>query len=182
MNQIQKSNDVLSVGILELGKLMDLPEHCIYAFRNPKTKLIQIFGTACMLGHIMRILPEIKISGEWKALKDDLENIELCILETNVDPIDRRLRQAFWINKYRYELCYELYKDVAPIRFRTDIQMEYQYGKLCYFVYLMNTRKDRRLIGIFSTKKEMMVFLDTHYPRGVVSKIIFHESTSRCAR
>ena len=166
-------NDLIKVLNLNLETLFNLKGNFVYAFLNSENKRIQIFSCKQFLQHLSKAISEINTSGEYSELKNDLNKIKICILETNFND-SLRLRQSHWIDVYRNK-GYKLYKDITPVKYSIETAVEMIGGKLRYILYLKNLRHDRIKVGIFSKKKELKSFIETHYKHGVTA-VVYHES------
>jgi hypothetical protein len=177
MDEIQKSDVVTNVGLLDmnLNDLLALPECCVYALVNEVDRKCQVFSTSSLLKHLGGLIDDIRISGEWQSIQGDIQKVQVRILEVLKDEKNMRFHQSQWIKRLNEE-GYKNYKDISPVSYKVDIVLGFRHGNLQYMVYLMNKRKDRKLIGLFTKKKEMNEFLHSHYPNGVVTSIITHSS------
>lgn len=168
---------LIDIPTLDLETLVQLTTSSVYALCNTSDKRIQIYGSSTTLVHLGRILEEVKTSGEYKLLKDDLSKVKLVILETNISSESIRLKIGNWIREYK-KRGYSLYKDIAPLKYKLDFNLEYKAGRLRYCLYLVNQGSDRKLVGIFDKKKDMKEFMSVHYRGNIVSEIVVHESVT----
>jgi hypothetical protein len=120
-------------------------------------------------------MDEIRASGEYKEMLQDISQLELVVLETCIEEKDLKLRLANWISKYEQKK-YVLYKDIAPLRYVLETTVEYKAGRLCYCLYLVNKKRHRVLVGVFEKKKQLTSFVKSAYPSERVSAVVFHES------
>lgn len=168
------SNDVKVTPVnVSLEALACLPMSCVYAIRSKVGMTIQIFSTVNMACHLGKLVDEIRISGEWLCLRKEIQNTEIVILETDIPKEKLKLRHAYHIGEYR-KSGYRFYKDSSPVNYSIDKTIRLFNGRLCLFVSLRNARKDEILIGIFHGKKEMNLFLETHYKDGIVRDVVFY--------
>lgn len=175
MDTKQNSNEVIEVVDMSLETLLSLPGNCVYVFENENKKHIQIYSSKNMVSHLLETCKEIQLSGEYSQLRNEMKEVKIKILETNLEPNQLRIRQSYWIDLYR-DKGYKLYKEISPIKYTIDVEFGYQYGRIHFFVYLKNTRKDTKLIGVFPNKTSMEKWMRKHYPGKKVSNIVIHES------
>jgi hypothetical protein len=177
MSKKQKVDQLVDVFKIDLETLLRLSRPCVYALKHRLEKRIQIFGSMNALVHLGRVLEDVKASGEYTKLRDDLKDVQLVILETDLVQEDLRLSTSNWIYKYEC-MGYVLYKDIAPLKYILETTLEYKAGRLCYFLYAKSNPKSRILLGIFDKKKHLMSFKREHYPGKRISALIVHESAS----
>lgn len=175
MNEENECNELMYYDDISINGLLALPDVCVYALINEVDRRCQVFSTTSLNSHLGSLMKDIKVSGEWSVMKDDISKLRLCILETLTDKRELKIRQSYWIESFNKKE-YKNYKDLSPVSYKVDIELAYRHGKLCYFVYLKNTRKDRILVGLFRLKASMDEFLNQSYPNGVIQKIIRHSS------
>lgn len=169
--------EVLHLVPINLETSIQYATHCIYIISNDRSKTCLIGSSSNLYTTIGRLLEDLKLSnGQYKSLKDDLENVTISILETNLEKGLLKLRQAHWIRTYR-DKRYKFYKDISPLKYTLSIDLGFINHKLYYFVSLTNQSNDSRLIGRFSTKKEMNDWIGVSYPDlERISSIVIHES------
>lgn len=175
MSKKHKRDHLVEVLGITLEKLVELSGSSVYALVCHSKKRLQVYGSVTTLVHLGRILEEIKLSGEYTELREDLSQIQLEILETNVSKEDMRLRISNWVHEFEGK-GYSLYKDIAPLKYVLETILEYKGGTLCYCLYAKNSKKHRKLLGIFSRKKQLNEFVRSNYSNERVSALVVHES------
>ena len=172
----QKLHQLMSGLTLDLETLYSMSgTSCVYGLVHKSKKKIQLYATKSLLTHLGRIMDEIRASGEYKEMLQDISQLELVVLETCIEEKDLKLRLANWISKYEQKK-YVLYKDIAPLRYVLETTVEYKAGRLCYCLYLVNKKRHRVLVGVFEKKKQLTSFVKSAYPGKRVSAVVFHES------
>lgn len=177
MSVKQVCNSILHVEDINLETGLKYVSNSVYMLSNDDSKTIFISYTTNLCQSLGRLLGDIKSnSGEHKTLKDDIENVKLYILETNLETGQLKLRTAYWSNLYA-DRGYKFYKQMNLVNYTLETTIGYKEGKVHYFCYLVNKRKDKILIGMFSKKKEMSSFLRTNYPNfNRIGKVVLHDS------
>ena len=176
MNRIQDKAILLDSKYFTLETLLNIETNVVYCFLNVDSKRVQVYGTKCIIQHLGRILDEIKTSGEYSVLRDDMKNTEIVILESNILETDLKLKVAYWVDWYQSR-GYRLFKELSPIRYKLDRVVEFEGRKLMYYLYARNKR-DSVLLGRFRKRREMEDFISDSYPDGKVFKFLYHSSIS----
>ncbi len=170
------SHQLMSKLKLDLETLLQMSStSCVYGLVNRSKKRIQIYSTRSLLTHLGRIMSEIAVSGEYKEMLQDMSDIELVILETNIEDNDLKLKLANWVDEYERKR-YTFYKDIAPLRYTLETTVEYKSGRLSYCLYLVNRKRHRVLVGVFLKKQQLTSFVKSAYPSKRVSAVVYHES------
>lgn len=177
MTQNLKLDHLLDSSLYNLETLMSLSSSSVYALVNKDRKKVQVYGSGNVLVHLGHLLEEIRASGEYSTMLEDIQDLQLVILETNVPIKDIKLTISNWISKYR-EDGFVLYKDISPMRLVLETRLEYRAGRLHYFLYAIGKGKYRKLLGVFEKKKSLKEFCHANYPGDRISKVIVHESAS----
>jgi hypothetical protein len=159
-----KENIILHVLISTLETGVDLVDGMIYKIGNDISRNCMIGYTTNLYLALGRLFENIKVGNlEYKNLKEDLPNVNIQILETGVKKEDLKLRHSYWYNYFK-ELNYRFYKDCNPLQYKLSTEFTSYRGRVCYFVYLKNKRKDKLLVGRFYKKKEMTNWIQKNYP------------------
>lgn len=172
----QELHQLMSKLKLDLETLVDMSgTSCVYGLVNRSKKRIQIYATKSLLTHLARIMSEITTSGEYYEMIQDMSDIELVILETDIEDNSLRLKHANWIDEYERKR-YTFYKDIAPLKYTLETTVEYKSGRLSYCLYLVNKKRSKILVGVFQKKQQLTSFVKSAYPSKRVSAVIYHES------
>jgi hypothetical protein len=174
MNDLQKLDHLLDIQGLSLETLSQMSTSLVYCLVNESQMLAQVFGSTNALMHLGRILDEIKTSGEYKTMKNDLRNLKLVVLETS--PESMKISIALWIAKYK-SMGYTMYKDVSPIKLSLETRVEYLKGRLRYCLYLVGQGSYNKLVGVFDKKKHLIEFKNAYYEGDRISTVVVHSST-----
>lgn len=178
MNEMYDVEGVLDRSCIKLETLFQLSVSSVYCLVRRDTRMVQVYGSVNTMSHLGRTLEEIRTSGEYKNLLEDLSQIDFCILETIADQKDLKIAIGSWIDKFK-ESGYTLYKDCSPIRLRLETTLEHRDGRLTYCLYVVSTRSYRKLVGVFVREKDMRKFKDEHYKDNKVRKVIVHGNSIR---
>lgn len=173
MGKKQKVDQLKDVHAVDLETLLKFTGSVVFALRNRFKKRVQVYGSSTGLAHLGRLLEEIKISGEYTELRQDLEELEVVILETNVE--DVKLKIVHYTKQYE-DLGYALYRDIAPVKYVLETTIEYKASKMYYCLYAVNRKRKRCLLGTFTKKKQLTSFMKEHYPSGRVSALVYDSS------
>jgi len=173
MTMKHEADHLLDLSKLPLETLVTLSGSFVYALENDSGKLVQVFGSANALKHLGGILDEIKTSGEYKTMKEDLPHLVLRILETN--PKDMKISISLWIKRYK-SIGYTMYKDCSPIVLSLETRVETVDGKLCYCLYIAGRKSYRKLIGVFKKKRDLDAFKNANYKGDRISTVVVHSS------
>lgn len=179
MALVQGNDTLLDVSELDLEIVARLASNCVYSLVNHSKKAVQVFGSTNGLAHLARILVEIKTSGEYKEMLEDLSKLEVVILETN--PSNIKVAIHCWMEKYLQE-GYRLYKDTSPIRLTLETRVENIRGKLRYCLYAVGKRSYRKLLGVFDKKRDLLEFSNANYKGDRISTLVVHESVELFTR
>ncbi len=175
MSRKQKLGHLLEGKSLSLETVRKLSQGSVFALQSRYKDRVQVYGSMNTLVHLGRVIQEIETSGEYKILLDEIQDIDIVILETNIDVSNLRLRIGYWVDKYKAK-GWTFYKDIAPLRYTLETLLEHKQGRLCYCLYLRNQGNDRKLIGIFDKKSELTKWKKDTYKGERVSAIVYHES------
>lgn len=177
MSRDTKTNSVLELVPINLETGLLMVQGLIYSIVNSTTKTVVVGSTSNLyeaIGRAMSILASG--SPEFGSLKEELKDCSVCVLETNVNKKDLKLRQAYWISYYR-EKGFKFYKELNPLRYTLETDWDYREGKICYFVSLKSRRSDKLLIAVFRKRKEMKEWIRVHYPdTSRISKVVYQSS------
>ncbi len=149
-------------------------QSCIYALVHRSERRLQIFGSINMLVHLGKLLEEIKTSGEYTKLMEDLNEIDIVILETSVSSKDMKLKIGNYVSKYKND-GYVMYKEITTFRYYLETTIESRDRKIVYCLYVRN-RNDITLVGIFNKKNLMEDFIRKSYPNNHIDNIVLHDS------
>jgi hypothetical protein len=177
MSEKYESDHLLDSSLINLETLMSLSSSFVYALVNDSRKMVQVYGSVNMLVHLGHLLEEIRASGEYSTMLEDIQNLKIVLLETNVPSKDIKLTISNWISKYK-DSGWILYKDISPMRLVLETRLEYRAGRLHYFLYAVGQGKYRLLLGVFEKKKDLKSFCHANYPGDRISHVVVHESAS----
>lgn len=148
----------------------------VYALLHSNMKLVQVVGTSNVLVSLGRLLEEIgKSNGEYTKIQEEIDKTQVVILETTSKE-ELQIRLSHWRQYYK-DLGYEFFKDVASVRYSLETRYEYRQGKMHCFLYAVNKRKDRKLLGIFGKKRLLEEFIQVAYPDNRIERLVYHESS-----
>jgi hypothetical protein len=173
----QKLDQVLDSSCIDLETMILLSGSSVYALVNDSRKKVQVYGSGNVLVHLGHLLEEIRASGEYSTMLEDIQNLQIVLLETNVPMKDIKLTISNWISKYK-EDGFVLYKDISPMRLVLETRLEYRAGRLHYFLYAIGQGSYRRLLGVFEKKKSLKEFVHANYKEGRITSVVVHESAS----
>jgi hypothetical protein len=139
--------------------------------------MVQVFGSTNTVKHLGGILEEIKTSGEYRNLLEDILEIDFVILETNVLKKDLRICIALWISKYK-DYGYTLYKDISDTKLTLETRLEFFVGRPRYCLYAVGVGSYEKLLGIFKWKRDLKKFLNANYEGDRISTLVVHSSAS----
>lgn len=179
MTMTQKLDHLLDINDLDLETLSTLTGSFVYALENASGKLVQVFGSTNTLRHLGGILEEIKTSGEYKTMKEDLHDLVFRVLETN--PKNMKISISLWIKRYK-DVGYTMYKDCSPISLSLETRVERVDGRLCYCLYIVGRKSYKKLIGIFKKKKHLEEFKNASYKGDRISTVVVHSSARLCKK
>lgn len=175
MSRKKKLDQLIEGHCVSLETLNGLCISSVFALKHRSKKRIQVYGSSNTILHLGRLLEGIRTSGEYSELRNEIQDIEVVILETNVSSNDLRLKISNWI--YEFECKgYMLYKDISPLKYVLETALEYNAGRLCYCLYVKNKGNDRKLVGVFEKKADLKQFVKEKYKERRISAIVYHES------
>ncbi len=175
MGRKQKLDQLLNSNYMSLETVRKLSGGSVYALKSRFKDRVQVYGTKNTWTHLGRLIEEIQNSGEYIELKNEIQDIDIVLLETDIEVSNLKVRTTYWIDKYK-AMGFTFYKDLNPTRYVLETSIEHKAGRMCYCLYLKNKGNDRKLIGIFDRKKQLTSFVKEHYRDGRVSAIVYHES------
>lgn len=140
--------------IVGLTQLQNLPSDAIFGIISDSSKEFYISYTSNMKGRIAQILT----SGDVE-LKEDSR---VVIFDKTFK--DLEYKQLF-TEKYKGEYINKGYKNVCKDRVHIQYKVRVVYSKelRSVYVYLVNKRKDHKLVGVFDSMDEASLFVKECY-------------------
>lgn len=181
MIEKQKPGHLLESPCIALETLLKVSGSSVYALVHRSKSMVQVFGSTNTVKHLGGILEEIKTSGEYRNLLEDVSEIDFVILETNVLKEDLRICIANWISKYKKK-GYTMYKEISDSRLVLETRIEFYAGKPKYYLYAVGTGSYEKLLGIFKWKKDLKEFMNANYEGDRISTLVVHSSASTCRK
>lgn len=157
-----------------IDQIVMLRQSGIYALVNDNKKIALICGSRNMLQHINNLLSNLDTL-EFKSLKNDIENVELIILEYTDDI---SVITTKWIKHYRNK-GYSFYKERYLIDYKVKCDLVNIKNNIQFLVYLENKNKDIIVLGYFSSKVDVDVWLNTNYPNGDITALIYKDNKNK---
>lgn len=152
------------------------PRECVYGLINESDKKVQVYSTANFLSHLTRLVQELG-SVNNQAIKEDLENIVLVVLETEFPNIEsRNNKYKTWVAKYKSQ-GYEFYNDLSVVQYKVKESFRYKDRKAYYVVELVSRKGGKAiLLGAFSKYREAREFQNKHYKEGIIGNVVYAEN------
>lgn len=180
MNIIKSEDNVIeNKSILTLDKLQTLNLACVFAIRNDANMKVHVSHSTNLLTSISRIMSN-NYNKEFGTLNEDIETCTIDILTSDVKILDdvkkRKLVTSNYAEHYK-SLGYSLYKPTNAVKYKVDICVRVFKNTSYYVVELVNTRKDKFVVGVFDNKKDTYNFTDMYYPNGVVSGLFYNTNS-----
>lgn len=147
-----------------MTRLENLSIAGVFALYNDKDKKVYIGTSNCCLLAISQLLKNFKDKVvPIRELYQDRKKLEVSILETIDDKIQRDVRYNYWCDYYR-NLGYSLYREHKGTTYTVRLTIENIETEIYrVLVQLVNTRKDKIVVGVFSTVDEAQEFIKLNY-------------------
>lgn len=153
-----------NVGI-SFGDLMDLSQSGVYILYNEDEKICQIFNSINMLSSIENNM-KYWGSKEYGIMYSHLSILKMKVLEYTKNT---KVAASGWISKYRNE-GWKFYKETYLVQYKVRVGICDGHG----IVYLENKRKDKILLGRFSSIDEATKWKKDTYPNDIVDKVVYY--------
>lgn len=164
----EQNNRVLE---LKISDLMGYRQSGVYCVKNQLKKYIQIYASRNMLDSINNLYKEI----DYTPLKNDMNDLCLEILEISGDTKYLKVLQSKWIEYYK-KLGYSFYKEYNLVNYKLYDGAIKVNQTLYYSVYLQNKRRDKIILGIFSTKIDAIKWKNNSYPDDIIVNLVFADN------
>lgn len=159
-----------------LGVLSTCPKECLYCLINESDRRIQVYSTSNFISHISKLIQELGNLNN-KAIKDDIQNIKVLILETEFNnSISRNNRFKQVVEGYKAK-GYKFYNDLSVVQYRIRESYRYKNYKAYYVIELLGSKGSKPiLVGAFSKYREARAFQDKYYKHGIITSVVFSDS------
>jgi hypothetical protein len=133
--------------------------------------LISISSKECYISHTVNLKTRIGqiLTDNEDILKDDTELIVFCT--GIVDNEYKRIYAQYYLDMY----VEAGFKNISPTDNYINYKIRVQYSDVLQevFVLLVNTRKDKKIVGVFKQIEEAEQFVAQYYPDGSLVQPIY---------
>jgi DNA-binding Lrp family transcriptional regulator len=161
-----------------LNDLISLPQSAVYALIDEDTRRIYVHASYDVPSSLVRLAKSISIREPWcRNLADDIQKLKFVILEADVEKDKLKLRYNYWLDAY-VKLGYSAYhvmKNRVEYHVETVCQMNDNL-QLLVWVYLVNKRRDKTLVGVFNNLEDADAFRKRNYADGVYD-VVYDDGT-----
>ncbi len=159
-----------------LFTLANSPKECVYSLVNEKDRKVQVFSTSNFISSVCRLVQDLGNYNNEELLKD-LNNIKVCILETEFNSKESRNNSYKRIVARYKTQGYEFYNELVVVQYRLKESFQYKGGKP-YYVYELVSHKGSKaiVVGVFSKYREARSWSEGHYPNGTIPKVVIAEN------
>jgi|LakMenE18May11ns_1017448.scaffolds.fasta_scaffold9959586_25 hypothetical protein len=151
------------MGKMRIVELFSMPQHCVYAFVCHESKRFMVGYTKHLLTAISRISHDLE-TPKYKQFKMDINSMELEILEKDIKHLlEGKVKVSWHTNQYK-DKGYKQYYPIHLVKYKVGTGVHVLGNDVYHTVYLKDGSKNRNIVGLFKSEKEMQEFIDTSYP------------------
>lgn len=154
---------------LTLRQIKSLPENAVFALISDSNKECYISHTTNLRTRIGEILTYTN-----DVLKEDTRLVVLC---TGFEDIKyKRIYAQYYVEKFKRD-GYSIIGTDNYINYKAKIILAKELDRVA--VVLVNTRKDKEIVGLFRSVDEAQEFIDTYYKGDIVLPVYAINGTTR---
>ena len=152
--------------MFDLGNLDQVPLQGIIALINDSDKKVYLTQGSNIPVLLGKIISEIKQGiHTHQELCDDYKKLKAMVIETQIDITHRYLHMSYWYDYFEAS-GYKLYTKKNHLSYKVSkglVNVSKNSSKLVVEVYLVNSRCEKTVVGVFETIQQADEFIETYY-------------------
>lgn len=147
----------------EVSQFLDIPKSGIFSLSNAQSGMVYIGYSSNLLPHVVNIIEELRVGGfRVPQMNEDKHLLKFSVLETGDDIETLKLHVKYWENWYKAD-GWTMYEPAKRKYLEYKVVIDVSLDEEACDVVLINTRRDRKIVGRFENISEATGFIIDYY-------------------